>query len=80
MEAGQTTYGHRFMAPAAISVRRFADYEAKLKAAKVVLDPQARKDSILADATQLASRKALSWSRIKGCSTRSRGWSNGRWC
>jgi glycyl-tRNA synthetase beta chain len=54
IEAGQTTFGHRFMAPAAISVRRFADYEAKLKAAKVVLDPQARKDIILADATELA--------------------------
>jgi glycyl-tRNA synthetase beta chain len=54
IEAGQTTYGHRFMAPAAISVRRFGDYEAKLKAAKVVLDPQARKDIILADARQLA--------------------------
>jgi glycyl-tRNA synthetase beta chain len=54
LEAGQTTYGHRFMAPAAISVRRFEDYEAKLKAAKVVLDPQARKDIILADAKQLA--------------------------
>jgi glycyl-tRNA synthetase beta chain len=54
IEAGQTTFGHRFMAPAAIPVRRFADYEAKLKAAKVVLDPQARKDIILADAKQLA--------------------------
>jgi glycyl-tRNA synthetase beta chain len=54
IEAGQTTYGHRFMAPAAISVRRFEDYEAKLQAAKVVLDPQARKDIILADAKQLA--------------------------
>src|SRR5881227_1279156 len=54
IEAGQTTYGHRFMAPAAISVRRFEDYEAKLKAANVVLDPQARKDVILADAKQLA--------------------------
>src|SRR5450432_1798399 len=54
IEAGQTTYGHRFMAPAPISVRRFADYEAKLQAAKVVLDPQARKDIILADARQLA--------------------------
>jgi glycyl-tRNA synthetase beta chain len=42
------------MAPAEISVRRFDDYEAKLKAAKVVLDPQARKDIILADAKQLA--------------------------
>jgi glycyl-tRNA synthetase beta chain len=54
IEAGQTTFGHRFMAPAAISVRRFEDYEAKLKAAKVVLDPQARKDAILSDAQQLA--------------------------
>jgi glycyl-tRNA synthetase beta chain len=52
--AGQTTYGHRFMAPAAINVRRFEDYEAKLQAAKIVLDPQARKDIILADAKQLA--------------------------
>jgi glycyl-tRNA synthetase beta chain len=52
--AGQTTYGHRFMAPAAINVRRFEDYQAKLHAAKVVLDPQARKDIILADAKQLA--------------------------
>jgi glycyl-tRNA synthetase beta chain len=54
IETGQTTFGHRFMAPAAITVRRFEDYEAKLKAAKVVLDPQARKDIILADAKQLA--------------------------
>jgi glycyl-tRNA synthetase beta chain len=54
IEAGQTTYGHRFMAPAAIGVRRFEDYDAKLQAAKVVLDPQARKDIILADAKQLA--------------------------
>jgi glycyl-tRNA synthetase beta chain len=54
IEAGQTTYGHRFMAPAAINVRHFEGYEAKLKAAKVVLDAQTRKDIILADARQLA--------------------------
>jgi glycyl-tRNA synthetase beta chain len=54
IEAGQTTYGHRFMAPAAIPVRRFEDYEAKLLDAKVVLDPQRRKDTILTDAKQLA--------------------------
>jgi len=50
---GQTTYGHRFMAPGAINVRRFEDYEAKLKAAKVILDPQARKDIIFEDAKEL---------------------------
>jgi glycyl-tRNA synthetase beta chain len=54
IEAGQTTWGHRFMAPAAIPVRRFEDYEAKLQAAKVVLDPARRKNIILADARQLA--------------------------
>ncbi|NPU09824.1 glycine--tRNA ligase subunit beta [Bradyrhizobium sp. 83002] len=54
IEAGQTTYGHRFLAPAAISVRRFEDYEAKLLDAKVVLDPQRRKDTIVTDAKQLA--------------------------
>jgi len=59
IEAGQTTYGHRFMAPGPISVRRFEDYEAKLKAAKVILDPQARKDIILEDAKELAFAQGL---------------------
>src|SRR6201989_2711976 len=54
IEAGQTTFGHRFMAPDTINVRRFEDYEAKLLEAKVVLDPQARKDIILEDAKELA--------------------------
>lgn len=54
IEAGQTTRGHRFMAPDEFSVRRFEDYEAKLFAAKVVLDSARRKDIILADAKTLA--------------------------
>ncbi len=54
IESGQTTFGHRFMAPGAINVRRFEDYEAKLLDAKVVLDPQRRKDTIITDARQLA--------------------------
>ncbi|WGD50507.1 glycine--tRNA ligase subunit beta [Bradyrhizobium sp. CB1650] len=54
IEAGNTTYGHRFLAPAAFQVRRFEDYEAKLLNAKVVLDPERRKDAILTDAKQLA--------------------------
>jgi glycyl-tRNA synthetase beta chain len=59
IEAGQTTFGHRFMAPASIKVRRFEDYETKLQAAKVVLDPQARKDIILAEAKTLAQAQNL---------------------
>ncbi len=54
IEAGQTTYGHRFMAPAPIEVRRFDDYVSKLEAAKVVLDPERRKNIILEDAKELA--------------------------
>src|SRR6201987_1925806 len=54
IEAGQTTFGHRFMAPAPITVRRFEDYEAKLLDTKVVLDPERRKDTIVTDAKQLA--------------------------
>ena len=54
IETGQTTYGHRFLAPAPIPVRRCEDYDAKLLDAKVVLDPERRKDTILTDAKQLA--------------------------
>ena len=54
IEAGQTTHGHRFMAPAEITVRRFDDYASKLEAAKVVLDPERRKNIILEDAKELA--------------------------
>src|SRR3954470_13936098 len=59
IEAGETTFGHRFMAPAPITVRRFEDYEAKLLAGKVVLDPERRKDTILTDAKQLAFAQGL---------------------
>ena len=52
--SGNQTRGHRFMAPAAVSVKRFDDYVAKLHDAKVVLDPARRADMILADAKNLA--------------------------
>src|SRR5262245_5334739 len=54
IKAGDETRGHRFMAPAPFSVRRFDDYGAKLERAKVVLDPARRADAILADAKNLA--------------------------
>src|SRR5262249_36593179 len=52
--AGDETRGHRFMAPQPFKVRRFEDYAAKLEKAKVVLDPERRKEMILADAKNLA--------------------------
>jgi glycyl-tRNA synthetase beta chain len=54
IKAGNQTSGHRFLAPARFSVRRFDDYVAKLEKAKVALDPQRRADMILADAKNLA--------------------------
>ena len=52
--SGNTTYGHRFLAPGAIKVRHFDDYVAKLEKAKVVLDPARRREIILTDAKNLA--------------------------
>jgi glycyl-tRNA synthetase beta chain len=52
--AGDETRGHRFMAPQPFKVRRFEDYAAKLERAKVVLDPERRREMILADARNLA--------------------------
>jgi glycyl-tRNA synthetase beta chain len=58
--SGQTTYGHRFLAPDAIRVRRFDDYVQALEKAKVVLDIDRRKEIIKADADQLAFAQGLS--------------------
>jgi glycyl-tRNA synthetase beta chain len=54
IKAGDETRGHRFMAPQPFKVRRFEDYSDKLEKAKVVLDPERRKEIILADAKNLA--------------------------
>jgi glycyl-tRNA synthetase beta chain len=54
IRAGDETRGHRFMAPQPFRVRRFEDYATKLEKAKVVLDPERRKEIILADAKNLA--------------------------
>jgi glycyl-tRNA synthetase beta chain len=54
ISAGDETRGHRFMAPQPIKVRRLEDYAAKLEKAKVVLDPERRRQIILADAKNLA--------------------------
>ena len=57
--AGNTTRGHRFMAPAPFNVRRFDDYVSALERAKVVLDPVRRRDIILHDAKTLAMAQGL---------------------
>jgi len=57
--AGNQTRGHRFLAPAPFTVRRFADYAQKLGNAKVVLDAERRRDIILTEAKQLAFAQGL---------------------
>jgi glycyl-tRNA synthetase beta chain len=52
--AGDHTRGHRFLAPGRFRVKRFDDYAANLFKAKVVLDPERRRDMILHDAKNLA--------------------------
>ena len=50
---GATTRGHRFLSKGTIDVAGFVDYEAKLRAAHVVLDAAERKKIILAGAERL---------------------------
>jgi glycyl-tRNA synthetase beta chain len=50
--SGNDTKGHRFLSKGAIEVRRFGDYQEKLKKAHVVLDPDERRESILHEARQ----------------------------
>ncbi|WP_064694025.1 glycine--tRNA ligase subunit beta [Rhizobium aegyptiacum] len=57
--ASNITYGHRFHAPEAITVRRFDDYAASLEKAKVILDAERRKDIILHDARDIAFANGL---------------------
>ncbi|MET0748861.1 MAG: glycine--tRNA ligase subunit beta [Rhizobium sp.] len=57
--AADITYGHRFHAPNAITVRRFDDYVASLERAKVILDAERRKEIIAADAANLAFASGL---------------------
>ncbi|MGA0613561.1 glycine--tRNA ligase subunit beta [Paracoccus sp. KR1-242] len=52
--AGNTTRGHRFMAPDEITVTGFDDYAAKLRRARVMLDSAEREAAIRQEAANLA--------------------------
>ena len=59
LTANNRTTGHRFLAPKKIAVKNFSDYEAKLRAAKVMLDPAERRAAILKQAKRKAARAKL---------------------
>jgi glycyl-tRNA synthetase beta chain len=58
--SGQVTYGHRFLAPEPIRVKRYDDYVSALERARVVLDLDRRKEIIRNDADHLAFAQNLS--------------------
>ncbi|MFC2969327.1 glycine--tRNA ligase subunit beta [Acidimangrovimonas pyrenivorans] len=66
IQVGDSTEGHRFMAPARFSVTGFDDYAAKLKAAHVMLDPAERAEHIWHDATNQAFAQGLEVVEDKG--------------
>ncbi|MBK1634713.1 glycine--tRNA ligase subunit beta [Rhodovulum adriaticum] len=69
IRAGDTTRGHRFMAPDPFSVVSFEDYAAKLKRAKVVLDQDERAEHIWHAATNAAFASGLEVVEDKGLLT-----------
>lgn len=64
--AGSTTYGHRFLAPAAIEIKDPAEYEAKLKAAHVIADRNARMQEIEKQANAVAAQHNLHLKQDQG--------------
>ena len=66
VKSGNTTRGHRFMAPETFAVTGFEDYRDKLEKARVSLDAQHRQDTIAHDARQLAFAKGLELVEDKG--------------
>ena len=58
LSSSNQTFGHRFMAPDAITVTGFDDYKTKLRSAFVVLEHEERKSIIAKDAERLAASEA----------------------
>lgn len=57
--ANNTTSGHRFLAPAEFTVANAAEYKEKLRAAKVMIDREERKQVILDGAKKLAASEGF---------------------
>ncbi len=64
--SGNTTQGHRFMAPAAFAVTSFDGYQAKLKSVFVMLDATERADHIWQEASTQAFAAGLEVVEDKG--------------
>lgn len=60
LSSNAQTFGHRFMAPAALDVKSFDDYRSKLRNAYVMLDDAERREIIDKDARKLATDEGFS--------------------
>lgn len=59
VKAGDSTVGHRFLAPKTIKVKGYADYKAKLRKAFVIVDPEERAEIIATGLAKLAAKETL---------------------
>ncbi len=59
IKSGNTTMGHRFLSSGAIEARRFDDYAGNLHKAHVIVDANARMETIKADAKNLSFAQGL---------------------
>ena len=59
IKSGNTTHGHRFLSSGAIEARRFDDYAGSLHKAHVIVDANARMETIRADAKNLSFAQCL---------------------
>jgi glycyl-tRNA synthetase beta chain len=66
VRSGDTTRGHRFLAPGTIAVRDFDEYVDKLAAAYVVLDAARRREIVHAEAANLAFAQGCELVRDEG--------------
>jgi glycyl-tRNA synthetase beta chain len=60
VSSGAASCGHRFLAPDVFEVKDFADYQAKLRDAYVILDPTERRALIKEESDKLAAGEGLS--------------------
>ncbi|QHQ34289.1 glycine--tRNA ligase subunit beta [Algicella marina] len=66
IESGNTTEGHRFMAPKRFAVTSFDDYAAQLRRAHVILSPEERAEMIRTDMENQAFAQGLEIVEDKG--------------
>ena len=55
IDSGDTSYGHRFMAPGPLRITNAASYAAQLAQAFVFVDPQVRRDTLIRELRSIAA-------------------------